>query len=197
MSVPDPAVPIRPFVGVPHLSQLAIPGSPIGLSRAPSILISPRHVTSTSPGGKTTTTVPSYSSSLNSLATAQPSQDKMMKLEVFAPKEEEELKTFDKTLSSDVTQEEAISLLQKMDEKTSLFREFTFHDMVYLAQVLTILKFQPGDVIIEAGEESSFVGIILSGELQVKFGDVQKAIPEGSLLGSVIFQGDHGIRQNI
>ena len=120
-----------------------------------------------------------------------------MKLEVFAPKEEEELKTFDKTLSSDVTQEEAISLLQKMDEKTSLFREFTFHDMVYLAQVLTILKFQPGDVIIEAGEESSFVGIILSGELQVKFGDVQKAIPEGSLLGSVIFQGDHGIRQNI
>lgn len=35
----------------------------------------------------------------------------------------------------------------------------------YLAQVLTILKFQPNDVIIEAGEESSFVGIVLAGVL--------------------------------
>ena len=29
---------------------------------------------------------------------------------------------FDKTLSSDVTQEEAVGLLRKVDEKTSLFK---------------------------------------------------------------------------
>jgi CRP-like cAMP-binding protein len=124
---------------------------------------------------------------LNSLANVQPSADKLTKIEVFAPKEEEELKVFDKTLNSDVSQAEAIQLLQKIDEKTSLFREFTFQDMAYLAQVLTILKFQPGDVIIESGEESSFVGMILQGELQVRFGDVVKPIPEGSLLGELSF----------
>ena len=156
---------------------------PAGVKRAGSIMISPRHLPTAAPSGGTG----GGGLNMNALALASPSPEKLTKLEVFAPPEQEELKVFDKTLSSDVTQEEAIALLQKVDEQTALFREFSFTELAYLAQILTILKFAPGDTIIEAGEESSFVGMVLSGVLQVRFGEVVKPIPEGSLLGELSF----------
>jgi len=96
-------------------------------------------------------------------------------------------RSFRKTLNSDIPVEETLTLLQKVDEKTNLFREFVPSDLDYLSRVLTVLTFSPGDPIIEVGEESSFVGFVLQGDLRVQVDTESKVIPAGSLLGELSF----------
>jgi hypothetical protein len=74
-------------------------------SRASPIMIAPRHISAED------TSAPAGSE-----VTARGSMP-LAKLV-----DDSETRVFDKTLPSDITQEEAVALLQRLDEKTSLFR---------------------------------------------------------------------------
>lgn len=94
--------------------------------------------------------------------------------------------TFHKTIPSDVDEQTAEKMIVSLNQKYGLFAEFTPPELTYLSSILTILSFQPSEVIIETGEQSSFVGIVVQGQLNVELGDgVVKAVDEGRLLGEL------------
>lgn len=74
---------------------------------------------------------------------------------------------FQRTIPSELDVPSIFELLLSVHNRTGLLREFTLGEIQLLAQVLTALKFKAGESVIEPGEPSSFVGIILSGKLEV------------------------------
>ena len=75
---------------------------------------------------------------------------------------------FERTLQSEMDISETFDLLLSIQSNSVLFREWSLSDMQVLSQLLTVLKFGSGEPVIEAGEPSSFVAIVLSGALEVR-----------------------------
>lgn len=93
-------------------------------------------------------------------------------------------------LQSDILPEESRPLLQSLftGDDSTLFYEFNNTDINELINCMTILRFEKDEIIVETGELSTFVGIILSGELMVNINDNTHIImSSGSLIGELSF----------
>jgi len=78
-------------------------------------------------------------------------------------------------LASDVSFEESHVLLQVLADESRMLAEFTPDEIEQLARGMAILRVHMDETIMAAGEESSFVGILLHGKINV-------TLPSGATL---------------
>lgn len=100
----------------------------------------------------------------------------------------------DYILASDTQdQDEAEGLLEHAQAKSRFLKAFNQHDIHMLAQHLSILEFEEGEIIMQKGQQATWMGILLSGELEASIGDtVVGHTPPGAIVGEVaFFAGGH------
>ena len=91
---------------------------------------------------------------------------------------------YTKRLNSDVENSEAARLLEETSKTNALFNIFTPEDLLILAEIFAVLRFNEGEKIIEQGEEATFVGIILSGQFQAIVNEEMRVkLYQGDMLG--------------
>lgn len=100
-----------------------------------------------------------------------------------------------KALASDESSEETEQLLVEVQAKSRYFRGF-LDDVPKLAETLSVVDFEQGETILQRGEEGTWVGLVLSGELEVVIeGKAVATVGAGDFLGEmIIWYG--GVRQS-
>jgi len=64
----------------------------------------------------------------------------------------------------DVEQKLSLQLLLECQKLNDLFKEFTTRDFEVLLEYVSVLRFKKGEQVVKAGEDATFMGIILDGE---------------------------------
>ena len=98
-------------------------------------------------------------------------------------------------LSSDEDKEDVEQLLVEVQAKSRYFRGFV-DEVPMLAEMLSVVSFDEGETILQRGEEGTWVGLVLSGELEVIIeGKAVATVNPGDFLGEMILWYG-GVRQS-
>ena len=98
-------------------------------------------------------------------------------------------------LSSDESKEDIEQLLVEVQAKSRYFRGFV-DEVPKLAEMLSVVSFDEGETILQRGEEGTWVGLVLSGELSVIIeGKAVATVNPGDFLGEMILWYG-GVRQS-
>eukprot|EP00462_Mataza_sp_D1_P020573 CAMPEP_0175130776 /NCGR_PEP_ID=MMETSP0087-20121206/6183_1 /TAXON_ID=136419 /ORGANISM="Unknown Unknown, Strain D1" /LENGTH=995 /DNA_ID=CAMNT_0016413009 /DNA_START=553 /DNA_END=3540 /DNA_ORIENTATION=- len=93
-----------------------------------------------------------------------------------------------KELLSEVSEEKALNLLKGIREQDLHYSMFSEEELELLVQVLAVLEFQEGDVVMKKGQESTFAAIILEGDFKAVVNETLTVdLAVGSLVGEMAF----------
>jgi CRP-like cAMP-binding protein len=96
--------------------------------------------------------------------------------------------TYEKEIESDISRDQAITYLKDVKSLNRVFKPFTDYDIEELAGLMSVLKFGPGDPIVEKGEDASFFAIILSGVFNAKVTETLTVpLGKGLVLGEMSY----------
>ena len=71
-------------------------------------------------------------------------------------------------LESDVTREEAEGLITFVQTVSTSFRGYSEEDISLLAGHFSVMRFEPGQVVMQKGEQGTWFGVLLEGSLAVE-----------------------------
>ena len=71
-------------------------------------------------------------------------------------------------LESDVTREEAEGLITFVQTVSTSFRGYSEEDVSLLAGHFSVMRFEPGQVVMQKGEQGTWFGVLLSGTIEVE-----------------------------
>lgn len=90
-------------------------------------------------------------------------------------------------LVSDVSLEEANSMLTYVQAISTSFRGFDDDEIGILSENLSIMKFDTDEALVERGEEGTWFGVLLSGSLMIVLPDGGKIeLPAGNIIGEMV-----------
>ena len=79
---------------------------------------------------------------------------------------------------------------------TSRFFRGFVEDVPALASFFSVVEFQKGETILQRGEDGTWVGLVLTGELSVVIDDTPMgAVQPGDFVGEMILFFERGVRQ--
>ena len=88
-------------------------------------------------------------------------------------------------LESDVTREEAEGLITFVQTVSTSFRGYSEEDISLLAGHFSVMRFEPGQVVMQKGEQGTWFGVLLEGSLAVEIPGVTIVVPAGAIVGEM------------
>ena len=84
----------------------------------------------------------------------------------------------------------ALTLLDRAQSRSQIFRNFTEAELRLLAENIATLTFGPAETIMQKGEAATWVGILVDGELDAMVGEkVLGSLKAGDVCGEIaLFQ---------
>jgi hypothetical protein len=99
-----------------------------------------------------------------------------------SPKSKQEF-IYTKSIPNDISDTEATQLFTAIRTNSSLLSEFNLNDICMLPNIFSCIKVQANEFVIEIGDSSSFVAIILSGTCKLDGTNIY--LDSGQLLGEI------------
>lgn len=94
-------------------------------------------------------------------------------------------------LVSEVSLEEANSMLTYVQAISTSFRGFEDEEISQLTEHLSIMRFDTGETLVERGEDGTWFGILLSGSVSIVLPDGGNIeLPAGNIIGEMVIWVD-------
>ena len=84
-----------------------------------------------------------------------------------------------------MTREEAEGLITFVQTVSTSFRGYSEEDISLLAGHFSVMRFEPGQVVMQKGEQGTWFGVLLEGSLAVEIPGVTIVVPAGAIVGEM------------